>query len=657
MISRIPLRAWLAMAAIYLAVGAAYWPALRGGLLWDDDAHVTRPELQPLAGLRRIWFEVGATQQYYPVLHSAFWVEHRLWGDATLGYHLVNVVLHATAACLFILLLRRLAIPGAWLAGFLFALHPVCVESVAWISEQKNTLSTVFYLLAAWAVLDFDETRRRRSYLLGLGLFVLALLSKSVTATLPAALLVVAWWRRGRLSWRGDVVPLLPFFAAALGAGLFTAWVEGHLLGAEGADYALGFLARCLLAGRVIWFYLGKLLWPSNLTFIYPRWEVSAAVPGSYAFPLAALAVLTALWRLRHRSRGPLAAALFFAGSLFPALGFFNAYPFRYSFVADHFQYLASLGVIALAAAGWSRVPRRLALQAGPVALLVALGVLTWRQCRMYRDLPTLYRTTIARNPGCWMAYANLGTFLVASGQTAEGFEDLSRAVQLNPRFPEGQFNLANALRAQGRMGEAVARYEEALRLKPGYPEAHDNLGTALFSLGRTPEAIGHFRAALASRPDYPEAEVNLGVALQPADPRAAIACYERALQLEPGDFAAHFNLGIALRIVGRLPESIRQYDEALRLQPGSTAALNNLGVALVDAGRRDAAIARYEEALRLAPADAEIENNLGIALAESGRRSEAIAHFEQALRLQPAYRAARYNLDLTLRDAGRTGP
>ena len=656
MTSRLPLRAWLTMAGIYLVVAAAYFPALRGGILWDDDAHVTRPELQSVAGLRRIWFEVGATQQYYPVLHSAFWAEHRLWGDATLGYHLANVFWHATAACLFVLLLRRLAVPGAGLAGLIFALHPVGVESVAWVSEQKNTLSLVFYLLAAWALLDFDRTRRKGPYLLALALFALALLSKSVTATLPAAFLVIQWWRRGRLTWRDDVRPLVPFLALALVAGLFTAWVERHVLGAEGADYALGFPARCLLAGRVIWFYAGKLFWPAPLIFIYPRWEIDPAAAWAYAYPLGVVAVLALLWARRSRARGPLAAALFYVGSLFPALGFFNAYPFRYSFVADHFQYLPSLGLIALAAAGWSRWGGRRWARAAAAALLAVLGILTWRQSRMYRDLPTLYRTTIARNPGCWMAYGNLGTLLAASGQEAEAFADLERAVELNPHFAEGQFNLGNALRARGRGGEAALRYEEALRLKPDYPEAEDNLGSVLYGLNRRPEAIAHYRSALALRPNYPEAEVNLGVALQPSDLPAAIACYQRALALAPGDFAAHFNLGIALRAAGRLPESIAEYQEARRLQPGSASALNNLGVALVDAGRRAEAILRYQEALRLEPANAEIENNLGIALAESGRRTEAIAHFSVALRLQPGYRAAHYNLSLTLRDEGRPG-
>src|SRR5271157_527348 len=197
---------WWTAALILGLTLACYWPALRGELVWDDDAHVTRPEIRSVAGLWQIWSDLHATQQYYPLLHSAFWIEHRLWGDAPLGYHLINVLLHAAAACLLVLILRRLRVAGAWLAGLLFAVHPVCVESVAWISEQKNTLSLVFYLLAALAYLRFDRGRRRKWYALALGLFVLALLSKSVTAMLPGALLLVLFWRRGRLSWRRDVV-------------------------------------------------------------------------------------------------------------------------------------------------------------------------------------------------------------------------------------------------------------------------------------------------------------------------------------------------------------------------------------------------------------------------------------------------------------------
>jgi tetratricopeptide (TPR) repeat protein len=619
-------RTWLAAAALTLAVAAAYAPALRGGLLWDDDAHVTRPELQSWAGLGRIWFEVGATQQYYPVLHSAFWVEHRLWGDATLGYHLVNVLWHGAAACLFILVLRRLAVPGAWLAGLAFALHPVGVESVAWISEQKNTLSTVFYLLAALALLDFDATRRRRSYLLGLGLFVLALLTKSVTATLPAALLVVAWWRRGRLSWRSDVLPLAPLLALGIAAGALTAGVERRFIGAQGGGFDLGGVTRCCIAGRAVWFYLGKLLWPSHLTFIYPRWDPQAAAGWRCLYPAGVLVSLAALWALRRRTRAPLAAALLFVGTLFPALGFINVYPFVNSFVADHFQYLASLGLLALGAAAlerdWGQAPQtaRAARLAGGLILGI-LGILTWRQSRMYRDAATLYRETIARNPGCWLAHNNLG----------------------------------NILRAEGRADEAMAHYEEALRLKPDYADAHCNLGIAWSDRRRLPEAIAEYGRALALNPDFPEARFDLGLALE-SEGRLpeALQQYQEAARLAPGRPEVQNRLGNALSRLGRWEEAEPHYREALRLRPGYPEAHYDLGILLRATGLVEAAVAEYREALRLRPDYPDAHFYLGAALAESGRRDEAVAEYREALRLRPDDPEVRARLAEALRPAGR---
>ena len=275
-------------ALMLCATLVAYLPALRGGLLWDDNMHVTRADLRSLHGLWRIWFDLGATQQYYPLLHSAFWLEHRLWGDAVLGYHLTNVVLHAASAFLVVMIVRRLSLPGAWLAGFVFALHPVCVEAVAWISEQKSTLSGVFYLAAALIYLHFDRTRRKSQYFAALGLFVLALMSKTVTATLPAAILVIFWWQRGRLDWRRDVLPLVPWLAVGASAGLFTAWVEStpRLIGAQGPQYALTWLQRLLLAGRVPWFYAWKVLWPADLMFTYPHWKIDSGDLRQYLFPL-----------------------------------------------------------------------------------------------------------------------------------------------------------------------------------------------------------------------------------------------------------------------------------------------------------------------------------------------------------------------------------
>ena len=432
---------WLFAAALLVAVLLAYQPAWQGGFVWDDDSHVTKPELRSWHGLYRIWFELGATPQYYPLVCTTFWVEHKLWGDATLGYHLVNLLLHATSALLVALVLRRLAIPGAYLAAAIFALHPVCVESVAWITELKNTLSGVFCLTALLSYLRFDQTRKTSLYLGALGLFVLALLSKTAIVMLPVALLVIAWWQRGRLSWRRDVLPAVPFFLASAAAGLLTVWVEREIVGAQGTSFQMTVVERCLLAGRVIWFYLGKLFWPTGLTFFYPRWQVSQAVWWQYLFPAAALLLGAGLWMLRGRWRGPLAGLLFFVAMLFPVLGFFGVFYFTYSFVADHFQYLASLGVIALVSAGVALLLGRWGLWRRPVGyavcftLLATLGVLTWRQCWMYADLETFYRTTIDRNPACWMAHNNLGPLLVARGRVDEAIAQYRKALEIKPDY------------------------------------------------------------------------------------------------------------------------------------------------------------------------------------------------------------------------------
>ncbi len=510
----------LAYGALLLLVTViAYVPALNGGLLWDDDGHVTKPELQSLHGLWRIWFDLGSTQQYYPLLHSAFWVEHKLWGNAVLGYHVTNVLLHVTAACLVVSIVKRLSLPGAWLAGYVFALHPVCVEAVAWISEQKTTLSAVFYLAAALTYLHFDKTRRRSHYFLALALFVLALLSKTVSATLPAALLVILWWQRKRLSWKRDALPLLPWFALGATAGLVTAWLERREIHAEGASFALSLGERCLLAGRVIWFYLGKVLWPVNLMFTYPRWKVDTSAGWQYLFPIGVLGLAAGLWLLaRRRHRGALAGFLFFAGTLFPALGFFNVFPFIYSYVADHFQYLATLGILVPLACGLAmargRMPAvRLLAPAVMGVLLATLFVLTWRQSGMYRNAETLYRETLRRNPASWMAHNNLGVILAdRPGRLPEAIAEFEASLRIKADNRQAQNNLGNALlTTPGRMPEGIPHLQAALALNPNFPETHYNLALALSLTGRIPEAIAEYKAALRLRPDYPAARNNLG--------------------------------------------------------------------------------------------------------------------------------------------------
>ena len=638
--------AGLLLAAVLLA----YLPALRGGFLWDDDAHVTRPLLRSLHGLWRIWSEAGATQQYYPVLHSAFWIEHRLWGNSVLGYHLTSVVLHAGAAWLLVLVLRRLSFLAPVLAGLIFALHPVCVESVAWISEQKNTLSAVFYLGAALSYLRFDETRGRAPYWCAFGLFVLALLTKTVTATLPAAILLVFWWRRGRLGLRRDVAPLLHWFAVGAACGLFTAWAERKLIGAEGADFSLTALQRLLLAGRVIVFYAGKVICPSNLVFIYPRWEIDAGEGGQYLYLAGVLALIAALAVVARTRRGPLAGLLFFAGTLFPVLGFVNVYPFLFSFVADHFQYLACLGVIVPVAWGlaWAAGKAPLGARARACLLLAMpamLGFLSWRQCRTYRDPDTLNRATLLQNPSAWLAHYNLAVSLGSQpGRLPEAISEYEATLRLKPDHWAARSNLASALlTVPGRTADAVAQYEAALRLRPDFAEAQNNLGIALGRIpGRLPEAIAHLRIALRIRPDYDGAHNNLGTLLvrEPGSRAEAIGEYEAALRIAPDNAEYHYNLANALSAApGRLPGAVAEYEAALRLKPDYVEAHSNLGAALARTpGRLPDAIAQYRAAIRLDPKNPRVHSNLANALARvPGRMPEAVSEYDAAVRIDPA--------------------
>jgi tetratricopeptide (TPR) repeat protein len=613
------LRSAALFALLLTSTLTAYLPGLHGALVWDDNMHVTRPELQSLHGLWRIWLDLPATQQYYPLLHSVFWLEHRVWGDAVLGYHLTNVALHAASACLLVAILRRLAVPGAWLAGFVFALHPVCVEAVAWISEQKSTLSGFFYLASAFTYLSFDRTRRTPLYFLAFGLFVLALLSKTVTATLPAALLVVFWWQRGRLEGRRDVLPLVPWLAVGAAAGIFTAWVESapKLIGAQGSKYALTLMQRFLLAGRVPWFYAWKAVWPFHLSFIYPRWRIDSADAFQYIYPALLLAVASALIWLARKNRGPLAGFLFFVGTLFPVLGFLNVYPFRYSYVADHFQYLALLGIIVPLASGLAilsrRVSTRAALGSGAV-LVMTLGAATRLQCANYTDYETLFRSSLARNPDSSFLHSNLGVILMSSGREAAAAAEFQAAVRLTPDDPEYRVNHGLAL-AQTRDGlaGAVAEYQTALRIAPHLATAHLNLGLAYASMpGRMQDAVEEYRKAIA-------------------ESRAAT-------QGEAEMWQAHFNLGLAYgQMPGREGDAVTEGRIALGMRSDSPLVHFQLGNALHKLGRLDEAIAEYRASVALDPDVPEVHYELAYALAQiPGRVPEAIAECRRMLVLKP---------------------
>jgi tetratricopeptide (TPR) repeat protein len=601
-----------------------YLPAERGGYIWDDDSYVTENlTLRSSGGLAQIWCKLTATPQYYPLVYTSFWLEYHLWGLNPLGYHVVNVLLHTLASILLWRVLVRLQLPGAWLAAGIFALHPVAVESVAWITERKNVLSAVFYFAAALTYLRWTEQGTDgkkqiqvsfRWYLIGLALFIAALLSKTITCSLPAALLLVFWWKHGRIAGR-DIWPLLPFFVAGVALGWVTSWLERTHAGAHGPEWAFSFTERCLIAGRALWFYAGKLFWPVNLTSIYPRWQLNPGLWWQWVFPVAALAVVVLLWCLRHRiGRGPLVAVLFFAGTLFPALGFTNIGFMSLSFVADHFQYLASVGLIVLTVAGLAKILRSIPFAAAVLPL--GLAVLTWKQSHIYADGKTLWQDTIAKNPACLVGHNNLGVVLDGKGQTDEAISQFQEAIRLKPDFADAHYNLGSALVEKGQTDEAISQFQETIRLKPDFALAHNNLGIALGMKGQIDEAINQYRETIRLKHDYADAHYNLGNALnKKGQTDEAIGQFQEAIRLKPDDADVHYNLGNALNKKGQTDEAISQFQTAIRLKPDDAEAHNNLGSALVEKGQTDEAISQFQEAIRLKPDCAAARNNLTQAL------------------------------------------
>jgi tetratricopeptide (TPR) repeat protein len=646
----------------------AYAPSLRSGFVWDDDVHVTaNAALTSPHGLRSIWFDPAATPQYYPLTHTTFWIEHHLWGNSPFGYHFDNIFLHLINALILWWLLDSLGVAGAWLAAAIFALHPVHVESVAWITERKDVLSGLFYLLAMATFLRFygliegPAAAARTLYATGFAFFLCALLSKSVTATLPVALLIILWWKRDRIRAR-EVAALVPLAAVGVVSGLVTVWLEKHHVGAQGDLWNLSILQRCLLAGRAPWFYAGKLLWPMRLSFFYPRWPIDPAAWWSYLFPLGALALAAGLWAARGKiGKGPFAAAAFFAATLFPALGFFDVYPMRFSWVADHFQYLASIGPIALAAAAaatWASQLGAAAAQAAPVAayaLLVLLCGLSWRQSLIYKDAETLWRDTIAKNPASWSPHNNLGVLLMERGEAQEAIREYTEAARLAPESWTPHRNLGVAFRRAGQRPEAIREYEAALTLNPEVIDAHVDLANLMAETGSIDAAIEHYQQAIRRDPKNPAIPYDLGVTLLEAGRApAAIGPFEQTLRLDPSHTGARTGLGDALAQLGRTGEAIEQYNEALRRDPAAAETHNNLGNALVKWGKNPEALEHYRQALRLKPDYAQAANNLGLALTHLNRLPEAIEAYRDAIRIQPGFAEAHNNLGVVLANSNQ---
>lgn len=655
-----------AVFGILILTAAAYFPVARAGFIWDDDFYVTQnPVLRTGDGLYQAWFKIGATPQYYPLVFTTFWIEHHLWGLNPLGYHVVNVVIHALSAVLVWIILRRLGVPGGYYAALIFALHPVHVESVAWVTERKNVLSGLLYLLAMLAYIRFasaslglgEVPRRQRWVCYGAAVvfLTLALLSKTVTCSLPAALLLIVYWKRGRLGWR-DVTPTLPLFAIGLAGAKMTTWVEHHVVGAKDLDLGLGAFDRVLLACRAAWFYAGKLAFPDKLAFMYEKWPVDSRVWWQYLFPLGTVLVLGVLWFLRRRiGRGPLVAALYFGGTLVPALGFIDVYPMRYSWVADHFQYLASLGPITLAGVIAGLTVRRMSgssRQIDPVTACIAgaiiclpLGYLTARQASIYRDIETLWRDTIAKTPSAWMAYNNLGGVYSERAQYDEAERLIRKARELNPDHWQSANNLAIIRMMRGSYAEALDWAEQAVTAEPRVPDVYITRARILIAMNRYDEAVRGLGIGVQALPDSAPLQYVLGGALLKAG-RAldAIPSLERAISLKPTDPAPYSGLGDALVAAGKPAEAVARYEQSLAILESPAVRLSLAG-ALQAAGQPERAEIELRALLARAPTAHELHSRLGDALRARGRIDQAVESYQRALALSGAALDAHYGL------------
>ena len=687
----------LALVALGLLVIISYLPAmLWGGFVWDDNTYIKVDPVRDVSGLWQIWFSPSALKaegHYWPITYTTFWVEHKLWGVAPAGYHIVNVLLHLANTLLLCHLLRRLAVPGAWMVAAVFAVHPLHVESVAWIIERKDVLSGLFYLSAALAWMRFVEQPNPRWYVGSLVLYVAGLLSKSIVVTLPATLLIYHWWKQGRVT-ATDLWRVVPFFAVGLVIvlGDLSFYRSGTT---TSFDYSLA--ERMLIAARALWFYADKLLWPSELAVIYPRWDIRVSDPLAWGYLIAAVALAVALWCFRHRiGRGPLAGASFFAVTVSPVLGFVDYNYMEYAFVADRYQYLAGIGVMAVVIGAVTYGVRRLSglwqkgALGGAAVVLILLGLLTWRQASIYRDDEIFNRHIIALNPQAWNAHLNLGKALYNQERYEEALEAARVAVEQDSDSFKAHSNLGAVLSELGHVEEAETHLRRAIALDPQAKDAYLNLGDALYKQGRYEEALEVARVAVEQDPDSFKAHSNLGAVLSELDHvEEAETHLRRAIALNSQDVALsqklaaklaeglmpqgryteaidalveavaldssssqvaelHFLMGMAAQDSGQ-SEAVEYYMRAFEIDPYHTKAIRRLAHLRLEHQHYDESLELFQRLIEIDPNDAVAYGNMGIVFFYLGRSDEALQRFDQALSLDPTLASARANREAVL--------
>ncbi|MDE2667810.1 MAG: tetratricopeptide repeat protein [Acidobacteriota bacterium] len=611
-------RGALVVLALALLAGVCYLPAmLWGGLIWDDFIWFQSPAVLEWSGLGAIWSWPSSIEQekhYWPLTYTTFWLEHKIWGLEPTGYHVVNVLLHLLNSLLLWRLLLRLVVPGAWVVAAVFVAHPLNVESVAWIIERKDVLSGLFYLLAVIVWLRFLEQPRPWRYGLALLLFVAGLLSKSVVVTLPVALLVVQWWKTDRITTK-DLQRVAPFFLVALLITL--ADLYSYDPGRHDLDYS--WPERVLIASRALWFYAGKLVWPTDLSVIYPRWNISLGDPWAWLYLAAALVLAAVLWLMRHRiGRGPLAGTLFFVVTLSPVLGFVNHGYMEYSLAADRFQYLAGIGVMAViigaAVHGASRLSGKWKMGATGllVVLLAFLGTRTWRQAGIYRDDVTFFNHVISLNPKALNAHRNLGLGLIRAGRLEEALAAARIAVAQRPDFTEPYFLLGEILVRLDRLDDAKANFRRVLEIDPRQVKKLNDFAEFCFEQKRYREALDLFRMLL---------------------------------EVDPDNAATHSNLGAILHSLGQLDEVEKHFVRALQIAPRHKEALGNLAWLRFEQKRYREALDLFRMLLEVDPDNATTHSDIGVTLYHLGQAEAALRSFKQALSVDPTLETARTNL------------
>ena len=629
--------------AIALLTFFIYFPSLTNGFIWDDDDYITNNfSIQKTEGLKEIWFSYK-TPQYYPVVFSIFSLEHKMWGLNPTGYRVINLVFHVLNALLIYVILLKLYRPLALPAALIFAIHPVQVETVAWITERKNIYGAFFYLLATFYFIRFYDSQQKMDYGLSLLSFIFALLSKSVTATFVIVPLLIRWWQGHRFR-KLDFLQLVPFVLLGFLAGLNTVYLEIVRVGAEGSSWSLPLLGKMVLPGKIILFYLYKLVFPFELIFFYPRWQIDPSILWQWLPTVCVAGILGLLYFYKEKiGRAAFALFLCFTASLFPALGFFNVYPMMYSYVADHFQYIASISMIILVCGTGEFISQKMLfekfaidLKAQKFALIFALAVIgsllgfkSYSYSKVFENRETLFTDVIKKNPTAWMAHNNLGMVFIGQGEVSKAFDQFQDTPKIKPGDCTALNNIGNLYKAQGLWEKARATYETCLESDPEYATAYNNLGLVHVHSGEWEQARELFEKAAALDPMAHGTHLNLGrLYLQQKEYDRAMAHYNKAIEIHPYYVEAYLQMGLLHTQTGQKDEARQAFENVLEIEPNNFHAYNNLGILYSHDNQVMVAVTHFRKAVMLNPESIQARYNLGEALLRLGRYDEARIHF-----------------------------